>query len=148
MSAGSRCAFSAVLHLNMVSPRAYLESACYRKWLGARRKPNHVLCDGHWLGARDNCCVKFLPEDADTAAASVRTTIDDARRAQIEEKLAACPEPGAIAVCRICKGLARKTPQQVRRHLRYMRLPERAEEILWHLRYWYVRKRYVCWRAG
>ena len=34
-------------------------------------------------------------------------------------------------MCRVCKGLARKTPLQVRRRLRYMRLPEeRPEEIV------------------
>ena len=108
----------------------------YRKWLGTRRNPNHVLVKSHWLGAGDRCCVKFLPEGTDTAAASVRTTIDDACRAQIEAKLAARPEPRTVAVCRICKGIARKTPQQVRRHLPYMWLTERAEEIVWHLRYW------------
>ncbi|KAI1789085.1 hypothetical protein LXA43DRAFT_1022431 [Ganoderma leucocontextum] len=114
----------------------YGERRLEMKWLGARRNPNHVLCDGHWLAAGDGCCIKFLPEGADTAAASVRTTVDDAYRAQIEAKFAsACPDPGAVAVCRICKGLARKTPQQVRRHLQYMRLPGQAEEIVWHLRY-------------
>lgn len=111
---------------------------CIQEWLGARRNPNHVLRDGHWLGLGDNCCVKFLPEGADTAIASVRMTVDDACRAQIEAKLATRPDPGAIPVCRICKGLARKTPQQVKRHPQYMRLPDGAEEVVWHFRYWYV----------
>ncbi|PIL34415.1 hypothetical protein GSI_03190 [Ganoderma sinense ZZ0214-1] len=56
--------------------------------LRARCNPNHVLRDGHWLGPRDNCCVKFLPEGAGATAASVRTTVDDACHAQIEAKLA------------------------------------------------------------
>ena len=66
----------------------------------------------------------------------MRTTIDDALRAQIEAKLAARPQPEMAAVCRICKGLTRKTPLQVRRRLRYMQLAERPEEIVWHLRCW------------
>ncbi|KAM5540120.1 hypothetical protein V8D89_006260 [Ganoderma adspersum] len=102
--------------------------------LYGRHNPNHVLRDCHSLVAGDDCCVKFLPEGADTAAASVRATIGDMCRAQVEAKLAAPPEPGAYPVCRICKGLTRKTPLQVRLNLSNMELPDRPEEIVWHLR--------------
>ena len=110
-----------------------------RKRLGGRHNPNHVLVPGHSLVAGYGCYIKFLRSGADTTQASVRTTVDDACRAQIAARLATRPNPEAVAVCRICKGLARKTPLQVRRRLRYMRLPEeRPEEIVWHLRCWCV----------
>ena len=114
------------------------DAAVCRRRLQGKHNPNHVLRPAHSLIAGYGCCVKFLPTGADTAVASVRTTVDDACRAQIEERLAARPDPGAVAVCRICKGLSRKTPLQMRRRLRYMRLPERPEEIVWHLRCWCV----------
>ncbi|KAI1789087.1 hypothetical protein LXA43DRAFT_1096656 [Ganoderma leucocontextum] len=101
--------------------------------LSGKRSPSHTLRESHPV-AGDGCCFKFLPDGADTAAASVRATVDDACRAQIEAKLAARPEPGAIAVCRICKGLTRKTPLQIRLNLSSLQLPERPEEIVWHLR--------------
>ncbi|KAM5540099.1 hypothetical protein V8D89_006239 [Ganoderma adspersum] len=111
------------------------ERASEMRRLGGKHNPNHVLRTAHSLVAGYGCCIKFLPAGADTAEASARTTVDDECRAQIEARLATRPEPGAVAVCRICKGLARKTPLQVRRRLRYMRLPEeRPEEIVWHLR--------------
>ena len=106
--------------------------------LSGRHNPNHVLRDCHSLVAGDDCCVKFVPEGADTSVASVRATIDDACRAQVEAKLALPPEPGAHAVCRICKGLTRKTPLQVQLNLSNMELPDRPEEIVWHLRTWCV----------
>ena len=108
----------------------------FRKLLDGKHNQNYVLRDGHSLAAGDGCCVKCLPPSADVTAASQRTTIDDGLRAQIEAKLATRPQPDMIAVCRICKGLMRKTPLQVRRHLRYMRLAEQPEEIVWHLRCW------------
>ena len=114
------------------------DAAVCRRRLQGKHNPNHVLRPAHSLIAGYGCCVKFLPTGADTAVASVRTTVDDACRAQIEERLAARPDPGAVAVCRICKGLSRKTPLQMRRRLRYLRLPERPEEIVWHLRCWCV----------
>ncbi|PIL34396.1 hypothetical protein GSI_03171 [Ganoderma sinense ZZ0214-1] len=110
------------------------ERAGEKRRLHGKYNPNHVLRYPHSLVAGYGCCIKFLPADADTAMALVRTAVDDACRAQIEERLAMRPDPGAVAVCRICKGLSRKTPLQVRRRLRCLRLPERPEEIVWHLR--------------
>ena len=83
--------------------------------------------------------MKFLPEGADTDAASARTTVNDSLRAEIEAKLATRAGPGVVPVCRICKGLTAKTPLQVWRHLPYIRLPGQLGEIVWHLRCWYVR---------
>ena len=89
--------------------------------------------------------MKFLPEGADTAAASVRATVSDSVRAEIEAKLATRPEPGVAPVCRICEGLARKSPWRVHRHLPAMRLSARAEEVVWHLRSWCVCRRRPFW---
>ncbi|KAM5540116.1 hypothetical protein V8D89_006256, partial [Ganoderma adspersum] len=105
--------------------------------LRGKHNPKYVLRDNHPLDAGDDCCVKFLPEGADTAAASVRVTASDSVRAEIEAKLATRAEPGVAPVCRICKGLARKSPWRVHRHLPAMRLSARAEEIVWHLRSWH-----------
>lgn len=113
---------------------------CNRNHLSESEKhrSNHVLRKSHSVAAGEECCFKFLPEGADTTEASVRTTIDDACREQIEAKIAAPPEPGASAVCRICKGLTRKTAVQVRLNLHNMRVPARPEEFVWHLRTWCV----------
>ncbi|KAI1789090.1 hypothetical protein LXA43DRAFT_595501 [Ganoderma leucocontextum] len=103
------------------------------KLLRGKHNPNHVLRDNHPLDAGDGCCLEFLPEGADTTPASMRTTISDSVRAQIEAKLATRQELGVAPVCRICKGLTRKTSWQVHRRLPVIRLPARAEEIVWHL---------------
>ena len=99
-----------------------------------KHDPDHVLLDNHSVAAGDGCCIKFLPEGAHSAAASARTTVDDALRAQIETKLSTPPVPRAIAVCRICKDLMSKTPLQARKNVYSMQLPRRPEEIVWHLR--------------
>ncbi|KAM5540119.1 hypothetical protein V8D89_006259 [Ganoderma adspersum] len=96
--------------------------------------PGYVLRDNHSLVAGPDCCIKFLPEGADDVVASTRTTIDDALSIQIETKLAVPPEPGAAAVCRICKGLTSKTLSQAQSLVYWTRLPELPEEIVWHLR--------------
>ena len=128
------------LRLHRVPPSSHPDAKRpYRMRLSGRHNPNHVLRDCHSLVAGDDCCVKFIPTDEDNTAASARTTVDDACRAQIEARLATRPEPEAVAVCRICKGLTRKTPLQVQRNLKYMRLAEQPEEIVWHLRCWCVR---------
>ncbi|PIL34392.1 hypothetical protein GSI_03167 [Ganoderma sinense ZZ0214-1] len=104
------------------------------KRLHGKHNQGYEVRPGHSLAAGDDCCIKFLPQGVDTAAASARTMVDDACRAQIEAKLATRPQQRAVAVCRICKGLTRKTRLQVRMQLRYIHLAERPEEIVWHLR--------------
>ena len=109
-------------------------NVCYRMKYTEKHDPDHVLLDNHSVAAGDGCCIKFLPEGAHSAAASARTTVDDALRAQIETKLATPPVPRAIAVCRICKDLMSNTPLQARKNIYSMQLPRRPEEIVWHLR--------------
>ncbi len=123
--------------------------ALCRKRLGGKHNRSYVLAVSHSLAAGGSCCVKFLPAGADTAAASARTTVDDARRAEIMTRLAARPDPSMVAVCRICKGLTRKTTLQVQMHLRHMQVregPEGPVELVWHLRYWCVCR--TCLRGG
>ena len=118
--------------------RTDIYNVCFRMKYTEKHDPDHVLLDNHSVAAGDGCCIKFLPEGAHSAAASARTTVDDALRAQIETKLSTPPVPRAIAVCRICKDLTGRTPEEARNNLFCIRLPMQADVIVWHLRSWCV----------
>ncbi|KAM5540102.1 hypothetical protein V8D89_006242 [Ganoderma adspersum] len=104
--------------------------------------PSCVLRDNHSLNAGDACCVKFLPEGADTAAASVRTTVSDSVRAEIETNLpaetdlAALTRRRVVPVCRIClEALVGKEPSwnNIHTSLPVIQLPSWVEGIMWHM---------------
>ena len=91
--------------------------------------------------------MKFLPKGANTAAASVRTTISDSVRAQIEAKLSTETDRvtftmrRVVPVCRMClEGLVTGEPSWsiVHGFLPVTHLPSRAEEIVWHMQSWCV----------
>ena len=91
----------------------------------------------------------FLPKGANTAAASVRTTVSDSVRAQIESKLPTETDPDTfttrsmVPVCRMClEGLMLKDPTwpTVHKFLPVIHLPSRVEEIVWHMQSWCVRR--------
>ncbi|CDO73860.1 hypothetical protein BN946_scf185016.g17 [Trametes cinnabarina] len=84
-----------------------------------------------------NPCLKLLPEGADTQPARDRAApLDPTTRAKVEQRLAAKPEPTAIALCSICTNMTMK------RYLRHggegvRTLPKTLEGIVHHIREWH-----------
>ncbi|KAI0755804.1 hypothetical protein C8Q74DRAFT_1452363 [Fomes fomentarius] len=93
----------------------------------SKPNPNHVLKHTHILEGRE-CSIKLLPEGADTAPAFVRTTVDEETRAKIQERITARPNAQAGLVCRVCKGVLKKTAGTSD-----VGLPEDPEKIVWHM---------------
>ncbi|PIL34411.1 hypothetical protein GSI_03186 [Ganoderma sinense ZZ0214-1] len=88
--------WSKLLYHLLTQTYEHEERALEMRFLDGKHNPKYVLRDNHLFEAGDDCCVKFLPESADASAASVRITVSDSLRAEIEAKLATRVGPGVV----------------------------------------------------
>ena len=93
------------------------------------RKAGHVYKEVHDLTPGPGCCLKLLPEGADTSIAAKRMELDFFTFFAVRRIIEGRPGPNVSLTCRICKG---KT--KIGRETVIITLPQIPEQIVWHLR--------------